>query len=58
MKISDLETFIMTDQPTTCGQCGSRTEFLRVNVATQLHVCLKPGCREVFLVEEDDDADS
>ena len=57
MQISDLEVFTMTDQPETCGQCGSRTEFIQVDERSQLHVCLRVDCQEIFVVEEDDDGD-
>ena len=57
MQISDLEVFTMTDQPETCGQCGSRTKFIQVDERSQLHVCLRVDCQEIFVVEEDDDGD-
>ena len=51
MKLDDLEVFIMTDQPETCGSCGCRTEFVAIPKGRQLHVC--PDCEEVYILEDE-----
>lgn len=54
------QVFGMTDQPTTCGKCGSRTDFVDINAPCgphaeqnwhQHHKCLNPQCGFEFAVE-------
>lgn len=55
-KTHDMEIFLMSDQPTTCPSCGSRTEFDQDHSGRQLHTCLNASCRYSFLVDQDDDS--
>lgn len=48
----ELDTYSMTDQPTTCPQCGARTEWVDTPTGEQLHTC---RCGYRFVVEEDGD---
>ncbi len=54
--VGNLECYIMSDQPTTCGLCGARTDFDVEKDDTQIHQCLNPECRYQFIVviEEDE----
>lgn len=51
VKEYNLDVFIMTDQPTTCSKCGSRTDFEVFN-NLQHHICLNKNCRYQFLIED------
>lgn len=53
MKLTDLEVFEGTEQPETCRQCGSRTDFIEVTDKRQLHLCNNDRCRAVYVVEWD-----
>lgn len=44
----DLDCYILSEQPTTCGMCGARTSFQVEDDDTQLHQCLNQGCRYKF----------
>jgi hypothetical protein len=50
------ELFGLTDQPTTCPKCGSRTDFIDVDLGTdewhQHHKCLSDTCGFEFAAEE------
>lgn len=46
----ELDTFIMTDQPDTCRQCGTRTDFETLNCDTQLHRC--SNCQFTYFLED------
>lgn len=46
-RTQDLPVFLMTDQPTTCPQCGRRT-FWTEEKSGQLHRC--DGCAFVFIL--------
>ncbi len=50
---SDLDSYILSDQPTACGLCGARTDFEDISGKKQLHVCLNPDCGYKFIAEED-----
>jgi len=50
----DLDIYILNDQPTICGICGSITDFEDVDDKTQLHQCLNPACGYKFITEEDE----
>lgn len=54
--MSNLEIFLMNDQPTTCPHCGVRTEWVDlpfVEYVQQHHTC--PRCGFEFLVHDDQD---
>ena len=51
---ADLDCYILNDQPTTCGKCGARTDFEKINNIIQLHECLNPDCGYKFITEEDE----
>lgn len=50
------EVYLFSDQPTTCPQCGVRTEIIADHfdslAKTQEHRCLSVDCGFEFLVEE------
>jgi hypothetical protein len=48
--MEDLPAYLMHDQPTTCPECGRRTEW--VGEDPQIHLCV---CGYHFLVYEDED---
>jgi len=55
-ELHHLDHFLYSDQPCTCPTCGARTEILKEwkdEMYSQLHVCLNPGCGEMFVMEED-----
>ena len=45
----NLECYILGDQPTTCGLCGTRTGFEVKEDDTQIHQCLNRECRYQFI---------
>jgi len=47
--VDELECYILSDQPTTCGMCGARTDFDVESDGTQIHQCLNPGCKYQFI---------
>jgi hypothetical protein len=51
------EILIISDQPTTCPKCGSRTEITldlsHINNHVQVHQCLNYLCKNQFVVESD-----
>ena len=53
------EVFIMTEQPTTCPDCGNRTEILMDFWHTfhklQVHKCLSNSCKFEFVEIFDED---
>ena len=53
-----LKTYILSDNPTTCSFCGSRTFFINTFMHQgshiELHQCNQVDCLNTFLVEEDD----
>lgn len=53
---SNLEIFLISDQPTTCPKCGVRTELListyNTELEGQINVCLSSMCRFLFLTTE------
>jgi len=49
-KCSELEYYSMCDQPTTCGVCGSRSDFEIGKNYEQIHQCLNKECRYRFIV--------
>lgn len=51
VKYENLDCYILNDQPTICGICGSRTDFEEINVLAQLHECLNTCCGYKFLTE-------
>ncbi len=50
--------FILGEEPTTCPQCGSRTDFDENDDDTQSHRCLNRDCGFDFLGVFDDDDDA
>ncbi len=50
-----LDIYILTDQPTTCGICGARTDFDDIDEITQLHKCLNSACGYIFITEYDEE---
>ena len=50
--VSHLPIFGGTEQPETCRQCGTRTDFDEVTDQQQLHQC--GWCGKQYLVEFDD----
>ena len=48
-------TFIYSDQPTTCPKCGLRTkiilDFSHTNKQTQIHKCYSENCLYEFVVQ-------
>jgi hypothetical protein len=48
--MEDLPAYLMHDQPTTCPECGRRTEWFGED--PQIHLCI---CGYHFLVYEDED---
>lgn len=46
----ELDIFIMTDQPETCRQCGTRTDFIDLSKDTQLHRC--GNCQFTYWLED------
>ncbi|MDB4925881.1 MAG: hypothetical protein JWR23_1937 [Mucilaginibacter sp.] len=48
--------YLMTDQPTTCPICGTRTDiiatFYHTNAQMQINECLNVNCKYVFLEVE------
>jgi len=56
--ITELEIYIMYDQPPTCSRCYGRAdiveEFMLRNHSTQLCQCNNKDCRFIFLEQEDD----
>ncbi|MDB5015398.1 MAG: hypothetical protein JWQ84_230 [Mucilaginibacter sp.] len=49
--------YLMTDQPTTCPVCGTRTEiisdFYHTLLQLQINECLNGNCKHVFFEVED-----
>lgn len=45
-----LDIFIMTDQPETCRQCGTRTDFADLSKDTQIHKC--SNCQFTYWLED------
>lgn len=53
IKPSDLDTFVIDDQPTRCPICQARTDFLTGH-GKQLHWCLNPECQLIFMAEDEE----
>jgi C4-type Zn-finger protein len=55
--MTEYDTFIRTDQPTTCPSCGTRTvivmDLIDSPYQTQIHKCLSINCGFEFIEEED-----
>lgn len=49
MPNSELEYYILSDQPTTCRLCGTRTSFEVEDDDVQMHQCLNRGCNYRFI---------
>ena len=49
----ELETYILSDQPTLCPKCGTRTDFIE-REKDQLHSCPNNKCKKKFIAIEDD----
>lgn len=51
------EIYIYSDQPTTCPQCGTRTEIMQdlyfTKEQTQHHKCLSKKCSFEFIMQND-----
>ena len=52
---NNLDCYILSDQPTTCGKCGSRTSFEILEKNTQKHQCLNVDCGYQFLATEENE---
>ena len=50
---SELECFLLGDQPTTCGLCGARTSFVVEDDGVQIHQCLNQDCKYQFIAVSD-----
>ena len=46
-----LEIFLSSDQPTTCPNCGNRTEIVNDFNFSQQHKCLSKVCNFQFILE-------
>lgn len=59
MAIDFNNVFLINDQPTTCPECGRRTEILsegiRAGVHTEIHRCPGEDCKFEFVAVEDAD---
>ena len=57
IRLNNLETFVMTDQPCYCSNCNGRTDILEELVwkgyTTHLCRCNNEDCRFVFIEQED-----
>ena len=53
LKNEGLNCYLLDDQPTTCGKCGSRTNFEEVHEDTQIHECLNLDCGYKFTTVDD-----
>jgi len=53
------EIFVFSDQPTTCPECGARTEITldlyKTPEQTQLHKCLSNSCQYEFVMQNDNE---
>lgn len=58
MGFEDLEMFFLSDQPTTCPKCGSRTiiifDLAHSILGTQIHECPDEECNFIFATEEEE----
>ncbi len=56
------ETFIYSDQPTTCPECGVRSEIIvdlsHTKDQTQVHKCPNEKCKFEFVMQYDSDFDN
>lgn len=54
---NNFEIFIYSDQPTTCPNCGSRSEIISESLGipehTQYHKCLSINCNFEFIMQND-----
>ncbi len=53
--MKDLESFLSSDQPTTCPKCGNRTEIVNETDFSQQHKCLSKECNFQFILEFEDE---
>lgn len=53
-ELAEFETFYLSDQPTTCPHCGTRTDWTDLSNGVQRHTCLNTLCGFEFLAEEYD----
>lgn len=56
--IEELETFVMSEQPTTCVVCGARVEEIKVvNLSPRAVTvqCLDEKCKFEFISDSDQD---
>ena len=49
-----LDCYILNDQPTVCGKCGSRTDFEVENNGSQKHQCLNSTCGYTFIAVDEE----
>ena len=56
LEIAGLELFGHGEEPTTCPECGARTDFVELPVLKEMlyHKCLNVDCKFRFLTELDD----
>jgi hypothetical protein len=49
--------YLISDQPTTCPTCGTRTDiisdFLHTNLQLSINQCLNTQCKHVFFEVEE-----
>lgn len=50
-----LDYYLLSDQPMTCGMCGSRTLFHEDENGIQMHSCLNSECGYRFIAIDDAD---
>lgn len=51
---AELECYILSEQPTTCGLCGARTDFDVEENGMQIHQCLDEACGYQFIAVSED----
>jgi hypothetical protein len=51
------EVYTFSDQPTTCPECGNRTDIIldlsHTSEMTQIHKCLSKLCKNEFVIQKD-----
>ena len=51
-EVKTMETYLMTDQPPTCPQCGRRVRIIE-GAETQRQICECPACHFIYALEDD-----
>ena len=48
-----MDIYFISDQPTTCAICGTRTEWIfEEEDGFQMHICVNLDCNYIFLIKE------